>query len=503
MQNATLTLDRDFVISEVDPRLFGGFVEHLGRHIYTGIFEPGHPSADENGFRQDVIEIVRRMRMPIVRYPGGNFVSGYRWEDGVGPRDHRPKRLDLAWGGLEPNTIGTNEFVDWCRQIDSVPMLAVNLGTRGPEEAQALVEYCNHPGGTHWSDLRRSHGYEDPHRIKVWCLGNEMDGPWQMVQKTAWEYGRLANESAKLMKWTDPSIETVLCGSSGRTMSTFGKWEWEALQQAYETTDYLSLHTYYGNYDDDTASFLAKPEEMDDFVREGIALCDAVKALKRSKKQVQLSFDEWNVWRQTRDLVTPGEKWTPARPQLEQIYTMEDALVVGGMLITLLTHADRIKIGCIAQVVNAIAPIMTEPNGRVWTQPTYHPFVAASNLGRGTALQSLLEAPTYQCAIREEVPVVKAASVMDEQGITVFAVNRDPSGQPVQLAGALRGFDRLVSGKHQVLAHADLKAVNTAEQPENVAPRLAENPPTVEGDEGFVAELPPYSWNVIRFEFGS
>jgi alpha-N-arabinofuranosidase len=499
MQRATLTLDRDFIVSEVDPRLFGGFVEHLGRHIYTGIYEPGHPTADERGFRRDVVELVRQLRMPVMRYPGGNFVSGYRWEDGVGPREQRPRRLDLAWGGLEPNTIGTNEFADWCREVGSAPMLAVNLGTRGPEAAQALVEYCNHPGGTSWSDLRRSHGYPEPHRVKVWCLGNEMDGPWQMVQKTAWEYGRLANESAKLMKWTDPALETVLCGSSGRTMSTFGRWEWEALQEAYETTDYLSLHTYYGNAADDTPGFLAKPDEMGDFIREGTALCDAVRALKRSKKQINLSFDEWNVWTQTRDLVTPGEKWSVARPILEQVYTMLDALVVGGMLITLLSHADRIKIACIAQVVNAIAPIMTAPGGGVWKQATFHPFLAASQWGRGAVLRSLVDAPCYDCKTREEVPVVKIASVLNERGLTVFALNRAPSAEPVQLSGILRGFSAARAARHHVLSHPDLKAVNTAEHPENVTPRAADAEPILDGTT-FSAELPPYSWNVIHLE---
>lgn len=499
MQQATLTLDRDFTIAEVDPRVFGGFIEHLGRHIYTGIYEPEHPTADADGFRQDVLELVRELRMPIMRYPGGNFVSGYRWEDGVGPREERPKRLDLAWGALEPNTIGTNEFADWCKRADTVPMMAVNLGTRGPEEAQALVEYCNHPEGTYYSDLRRKHGYADPHGIKVWCLGNEMDGPWQMVQKTAWEYGRLANEAAKMMKWTDPTIETVLCGSSGRTMKTFGSWEWESLQQAYDTTDYLSLHTYYGNTSNDTPSFLARPDELEDFIREAIALCDSVRAFKRSKKQINLSVDEWNVWNQTGDLVSPGKKWTVARPQLEQIYNMEDALVVGGMLIALLRHADRVKIGCIAQVVNVIAPIMTEPGGRAWKQSIFHPFADASRLGRGTVLQSLLSAPTYDAKIREQVPVVTVASTVDEQGLSVFAVNRDPSGQPVQLTGQLRSFPALRSASHQAMSHSDLKAFNTADQPNNVAPRTVENP-MVEG-ETFTATLPAYSWNVLRFEF--
>ncbi|GAB4454047.1 MAG: alpha-L-arabinofuranosidase AbfA [Armatimonadaceae bacterium] len=498
MQNASLTLDRDFVISEIDPRLFGGFIEHLGRHIYTGIFEPDHPTADKNGFRQDVMELVHGLNMPIMRYPGGNFVSGYRWEDGVGPASERPVRLDLAWAALEPNTFGTNEFVDWCREAGTEPMFAVNLGTRGPEAAQALVEYCNHPGGTHWSDLRKKHGYADPHGIKVWCLGNEMDGPWQMGQKTAWEYGRIANEAGKLMKLTDPTIETVLCGSSGRGMSTFGKWEWEALHEAYSHTDYLSLHTYYGNKDNDTPRFLAEPDNMADFIRESVALCDGVKASLKSKKQIHLSFDEWNVWFHSHGAEQKSEKWSVARPILEDVYTMEDALVVGGMLITLMNHADRVKIGCIAQIVNVIGPIMTTPGGAAWKQTIYHPFAAAANLGHGTALQSVVNAPTYDSASRKEAAVVSVASVADEKGITVFVVNRQPDGEPVTLTGTLRGFDGIRSATHQVLAHSDLKAVNTADQPDTVTPYQNSEAPALEG-ERFTVVLPPFSWNVLRF----
>ncbi len=498
MKQATLILDADYTLAEVDPRLFGGFAEHLGRHIYSGIYEPGHPSADAHGFRQDVLELVRELRMPIMRYPGGNFVSGYRWEDGVGPKERRAKRLDLAWGALEPNTFGTNEFMDWCKKVGTEPMLAVNLGTRGPEAAQALVEYCNHPGGTEWSDMRRGHGYAEPHGVKVWCLGNEMDGPWQMCQKTAWEYGRIAAESAKLMKWTDPTIETVLCGSSGRTMRTFGRWEWEALHEAYEQTDYVSLHTYYGNTTNDTPGFLAQPDTMSDFIRETLAVCDAVGATKKSSRKINLSFDEWNVWTQTSDLTDPGEKWTAARPQLEQIYSMEDALVVGGMLITMLTHADRIKIGCIAQVVNVIAPIMTEPGGRAWKQSIFHPFSAASQYGRGTVLNTLIKSPTYDSKVRENVPVVKAASVQNADGLTIFAINRDPEGEPVTLTGSLRRFPPPKAVRHSVLSHTDLKAANSADRPNEVAPRAAETLPTFDR-ESFTAELPPYSWNVIHF----
>ncbi|MDX1931659.1 MAG: alpha-N-arabinofuranosidase [Capsulimonadales bacterium] len=500
MKNVTLTLDKDFTIAEVDPRLFGGFVEHLGRHIYTGIYEPGHPTADEQGWRQDVIELTRELRMPIMRYPGGNFVSGYRWEDGVGPVDQRPARLDLAWGAKEPNTIGTNEFADWCKKVGTEPMMAVNLGTRGPAEAQALVEYCNHPGGTYWSDWRKSHGWAEPHNIRVWCLGNEMDGPWQMGARTATEYGRVANEAAKMMKWTDPTIETVLCGSSGRGMRTFGKWEWEALHEAYDHTDYLSLHTYYGNRENDTPAFLAEPDNMSDFIRESIALCDGVKASRKAKKRIDLSFDEWNVWFHSHGQESNSEKWSVGRPILEDIYTMEDALVVGGMLITLLSHADRVRIGCIAQVVNVIGPIMTEPNGRAWRQTIFHPFAQASAFGRGTVLQSVVKSPVYDSKVREKVDIVRIASVLNDDGLTIFAVNRDPAGEPVTLSGILRGIGAPISAEQMTLTHADLKATNSAGEPNKVAPRSAEQPPST-SEQGLTAVLPPFSWNVLRVRF--
>ncbi len=496
MTRACISLDSDFIVSDVDPRLFGGFIEHLGRHIYTGIYEPEHSTADNQGFRQDVLDLVRPLAMPIMRYPGGNFVSGYRWEDGVGPVDERPARLDLAWNAKEPNTFGTNEFVDWCQKAGTAPMMAVNLGTRGPAEAQALVEYCNHPSGTAWSDLRRSHGWEKPHGIKLWCLGNEMDGPWQMGQKSAVDYGKVAREAAKLMKWTDPTIETVLCGSSGRGMATFGRWEWEALHEAYEHTDYLSLHTYYGNAKNDTPAFLAEPENMADFIRESAALCDAVGASRKIRRKIQLSFDEWNVWYQTPDQVNTGEPWSVARPQLEQRYTMEDALCFGGMLITLLQHADRVRIGCIAQVVNVIGPIFTEPGGPAWRQTIYWPFLDASTHGRGTVLNTVVHCPTYDNASRDKTPVVQAVAVHNGDAITVFALNRDPSGNPVEIDVTLRGFDRFPNATHRVLRDNDLKACNTLDHQDRIVPTDAPAPKVEEGK--LTATLPGLSWNVIR-----
>ncbi len=264
-KKAELIVDKAYTIGEVDKRLYGSFVEHLGRAIYGGVYEPGHPTADEHGFRQDVIDLVKGLKVPIIRYPGGNFVSGYNWEDGIGPKENRPRRLELAWRTIETNEVGVNEFVTWANKVDAEVMMAVNLGTRGIDAARNLVEYCNHPQGTYWSDLRRAHGYAEPHRIKVWCLGNEMDGPWQIGHKTAHEYGRLAAETAKVMKWVDPSIELVACGSSNRGMRTFPEWEATVLEHTYEYVDYISLHTYYGNRENDLGNFLAKSLDMDEF----------------------------------------------------------------------------------------------------------------------------------------------------------------------------------------------------------------------------------------------
>ena len=351
MRKAKLILDKDYVISPIDKRIYGNFVEHLGRCVYTGIYEPGHPQADAEGFRKDVLDLVKRLNVPIVRYPGGNYVSGFRWEDAIGPKEKRPKRLDLAWKTTEPNEVGIHEFASWAKKANTSIMYSVNLGTRGPADAQHIVEYANHKGGSAWSDLRIKNGAKDPFGIKLWCLGNEMDGPWQMGQKTAYEYGRIANEAAKMMKWTDDSIETVACGSSSFQMPTFGEWEYTMLNECYDNVDYVSLHRYYGNPHNDTPDFLASSMDLDAFIRTVAAICDAVKGRKHSKKQVNLSLDEWNVWyhshQQDQDL-HQREPWGAALPLLEDVYNFEDALLVGLMLITILKNADRVKVACMA-----------------------------------------------------------------------------------------------------------------------------------------------------------
>ena len=501
MKKATLILDRDYAIAEVDKRLYGSFIEHLGRAVYGGIYEPGHPTADEKGFRRDVMEMVRRLNVPVVRYPGGNFVSGFNWEDSIGPRENRPKRLDLAWFTTETNEVGLHEFIDWCRQVNTQPMYAVNLGTRGPDDARRIVEYCNHPGGTALSDLRIRNGAKDPFGVKLWCLGNEMDGPWQICAKTAREYGAAAREAAKVMKWVDPSIELVACGSSAYDMPTFGTWEYEMLMECYEHVDYVSLHRYYNNHADNTADFLARSLDMDGFIRTVVSICDAVGGTKHSRKKLNLSFDEWNVWYHSLaqdEEIKKRDRWGRALPLLEDIYNFEDALLVGALLITFLRNADRVKIACMAQLVNVIAPIMTRTGGGVWAQTIYWPLMYASRYGHGVALRPVVQSPAYACTDYDSVPYVDAAAVLGEDGgMTIFAVNRS-ADEAMELCADLRGFDKFEIEEHIVLHHDDVKAVNTEANPENVSPKKGAGG-TMDGGRLSVV-VGPYSFNVIRLK---
>ena len=512
---ARVTIDRDVIIGETHERLFGAFVEHLGRCVYGGIFEPGHPQADEKGFRQDVLALVRELAPTIMRYPGGNFVSGYNWEDGVGPVEQRPRRLDLAWMSTEPNTFGTNEFIDWCRVAKIEPMLAVNLGTRGGDAARNLVEYCNHPSGTHWSDLRRSHGWEQPHDVKFWCLGNEVDGPWQMEHKTGREYGRVATESAKMMKWIDPRLELAACGSSARNMPTFGAWEREVLEHTFDHVEFISLHTYLNDYAGDMPSFLASADLMDNFIEEVVAIADAVAAERRSSRRIMLSFDEWNVWYRTRGKkegrTVPG--WPVAPQILEEVYTMGDALAFGGACISLLNHADRVKAACLAQLVNAIAPIMTETGGPAWRQTIFHPFAQMSNLGRGNVLKARVESPTYATSYYDprgtqehrfslpEVPYLKCAAVHDVEGsfVTLFLLNRHLQ-EELALEVELRGLGAASVKLAQTLRHDDLSATNTRDAPDHVMPQSLKKVSLQEGR--LSAVLPAASWSVVRVKLG-
>lgn len=471
MKKAQITIDKYFLLGKVDDRLYGSFVEHLGRCVYEGIYQPGSPLADENGLRKDVAALIRQLNVPIVRYPGGNFVSGFRWEDSVGPKAERPAKLDLAWKVVESNQFGLNEFMAWTKEVGTQPMMAVNLGTRGIEAAKNIVEYSNIKGGSYYSDLRQKHGVKEPHNIKLWCLGNEMDGFWQEGHKTAMEYGRLAQEAGKAMKKIDPTIELVACGSSALNMPTFGTWEDTVLSQCYDEVDYLSLHQYYGNPNDNTPEFFANSLGMDQFISQVVAICDFVKAKKRGKKDIHLSFDEWNVWYHSHEQDTKIEPWSQHPHQLEDVYNFEDALMVASMMITLLRHADRVKIACLAQLVNVIAPIMTSDTA-AWKQTIFYPFEMISNHGRGEVLQTLVQSPTYECS-RGDAPYLDAVVLAnDDETLTIFAVNKDLA-EDLEVSCDLRQYEGYQVVEQVVLHHPDLKAENTEAEPLKVVPQKA------------------------------
>ena len=495
MKHTRIVIDPNHLVGELDRRLFGSFVEHMGRCVYGGIFDPGHPEADEQGLRTDVLDLTREMGVSTVRYPGGNFVSGYRWEDGVGPVADRPTRLDLAWQSIETNQFGLHEFIDWAHKAGVEPMVAVNLGTRGVQEAADLVEYANHPGGTALSDLRSRNGSRDPFDVKLWCLGNEMDGPWQIGAKTAVDYAKLAAEAAKAMRAVDPTIELVVCGSSGRAMPTFGRWEAEVLAHTYDLVDYISLHAYYEEHDGDADSFLASAVDMDAFIDEVVATCDHAKALQRSNKTLRLSFDEWNVWYRKDHHNQPARDWEQAPHLIEDTYSVLDAVVVGSYLISLLNHADRVGVACQAQLANVIAPIRTEPGGPAWRQTIFHPFALMARYARGRALQVPVSTGTVTSAKYGAVPTVQAAATYDEAtgALAMFLVNRDSSEQQ-DVRVDLRALPGLHLLEHQVLHDEDIRASNSAAAPSRVAPYRGD---ATVLDASVAVTLPPVSFHAI------
>jgi alpha-L-arabinofuranosidase len=499
----TAAVSRIFVdsrrtIAPLDRNLFGSFLEHLGRAIYEGIYEPGSKLSDANGFRRDVLEEIKNLGVPIIRYPGGNFVSGYNWLDGVGPKKDRPVVLDKAWDSLDTNQFGTNEYMAWCKAAGTTPLMGLNFGTGTPEQAAALVEYCNIEKGTEWSELRRKHGYAEPYNVKHWCLGNEMDGPWQIGHMTATEYGMKAQDAARQMRMVDQSLQLIACGSSGPFMRTYLEWDREVLEQCYDYVDGLSLHRYFANNAEQTGGksekFVAMNLTMDRQITESLAVCDLVRGHHRSKKQLWLSFDEWNVWYRQTD----GDGGRKEAPHLlEEIYNLEDALLVGGLIITLLRHADRIKIACLAQLVNVIAPIMTNANG-LFRQTIYYPYSWALQFAKGDVLDLVVQAPTYDVPEMEPVPYLDASGTIDPAtGETaLFILNRDLSKpREVEIVWESGSPARVVNS--WTLTGDDLKAANGFDAPQRVKPRVFDKPTTNAGRTKI--EVPARSYTVLQW----
>ncbi len=488
-RTARALIQQPAVQADFDRRVLGAFLEHLGRAVYTGVYQPGSPLSDADGFRTDVVREVKELAVPIVRYPGGNFVSGYNWLDGVGPKKQRPTVLERAWNSIETNQFGTNEFVDWCRVVGSEPLLGMNFGTGTAEMAVAYVEYCNLERGTRWSDLRRSHGYEKPHNVRYWCLGNEMDGPWQIGQMQAREYGRKARDAAQQMRVVDPTLQLIACGSSGTAMPQYLVWDREVLEECYDMVDGISLHAYYGNTapltGNSTARYLAMNLDMDRQIREVSAVCDYVQGLRRSRKRLWLSFDEWNVWYRARggDAVNGRRQFAPRL--LEEVYNLEDALLVGGFVNTLLRNSDRVRVACLAQLINVIAPLVTSDQG-VLRQSTSYPYAWALRYAKGQVLDLRVESDTYPIAPTGlqrdfaragDVPFVDVVATLDEAArqATVLVLNRDLS-QERELTVEWDGVvpQRVLSC--ETLTGSDLKAFNTFDAPRRVAPQALPRP---------------------------
>jgi alpha-N-arabinofuranosidase len=490
---AHIELDQRAVIAPVRRRIFGAFVEHLGRCVYTGLYEPGHPTANEDGFRMDVVELVRELGSTTVRYPGGNFVSGFRWEDSVGPRDKRPVRRDLAWHSLESNQVGLDEFARWLKLTGSELMLAVNLGTRGILPALDLLEYANHPSGTALSDLRVANGTPQPHNVRMWCLGNEMDGPWQQGFMTADDYGKLAARTAAAMRMADKDLELVVCGSSGLSMPTFGDWERTVLEHSYEHVDYVSCHAYYQELDGDLGSFLASALDLESFIDAVVGAADHVGRRNRSEKKLQLSLDEWNVWylKEHQEAAVVNDEWSYAPRLLEDVYTVADAVVVGSLLMTLLRHSDRVTSASLAQLVNVIAPVMTEPGGPAWRQTTFFPFSLTSRLASGEVIRPLIAARTYDTARHGQVPVIDAVATVDDGRAAVFLINRDLR-ETAQVTIDVRSLGCTRISEAVTLADADVYAKNTLADQGRVKP--AANASAAIADGVLTIELPPVSW---------
>jgi alpha-N-arabinofuranosidase len=467
-QKADVYLDSNRVISPISPLVFSGFAEHMGRAIYEGIYDPSSPHADERGLRKDVLAALRELNFRAMRYPGGNFLSGYRWQDGVGPRDERPRRRDLAWQSIETNQFGTNEFIEFCKAINTEPMLAANMGTASIQDAANLVEYCNAPVGTQYADLRASHGYREPHSVKYWCLGNEMDGPWQIGHLESEEYGKKAREAAKMMRWHDSTIKTILCGSSNAVMPTYPEWDRIALEIAWDQVDYHSLHYYANNRDNDTGSFLALSADFENFLDTLSGVLRYVKAKNRSKHDVYLTWDEWNVWYKAHGPEHTHGIWTEAPHLIEEVYNLEDALVVAQWMNVFLRKSDVLKIACLAQIVNVIAPILTTRDSLL-KQSIYYPFMLFSKLATGAALDVAVKAPLYQTAKFGDMPLLDVSASYDEatNATAIFIVNRSQTESvPVELHWQDRA-PQSIKAVHQ-LSGTDPKAANSYENPNQI-----------------------------------
>jgi len=495
MEQTKIILHRDYQIGPVDPRIFGGFLEHIGRAIYEGVFEPQSKHADEYGFRKDVLACLKPLLFTAMRYPGGNFASGYHWLDGVGPRPSRPVVKELASQSIEPNQFGTDEFIHLTRIMSWMPMITVNLGTGTPEEARHWVEYCNSPVGTKYSNLRAENGAIEPFGVKLWCLGNEMDGPWQLGHVPADQYAIRAQQAGKMMKDTDPSIELVCCGSCEHTIPTYMEWDRIVLEHVGDYADYISLHRYVGNGKGDTADYLAVTNSIDQHIEEMDAVCRYAQARARSKKRPYLCFDEWNVWYRTQNSESVNGHGKFAQHLVEEEYNLEDALVVAGFLNSFIRHANVVKIANLAQIVNVIAPILTRGD-EILLQSIYYPFLIYSQRREGLALRPVIQGPGYESSNYGFVHTIDTSAILGNGVLHAFLINR--SEDESAIVEITPGGIQLKSiHSAELVTGASSKACNTFDKPDAIKNRPFKN--ILLRDGNATVHLPPLSIAAISF----
>ena len=486
--NATVKVNTERVIGYIDPKLYGNFIEHLGRCIEGGIFQEGSPLSDSNGFRRDVLDAVRKLNVPILRWPGGNFSSNYHWRDGIGPRDQRPPRLEMAWGAVESNRFGTHEFLNYVETIGTEPYICANLGTGTWDEAQQWVEYCNCAEDTATTRLRKQNGRQEPWKVTYWGLGNEMDGPWQMGHRSAEDYGKFALEAAKLMKWTDKNIKLIAAGSSNfNPNADWTGWNRTVLEYLKHHADYLSLHMYVGNPNNDYYEFLGSSMELGSRIETAEGIIRAALSDMPEKRNIYIAWDEWNVWYRARG----GDK-ERGRRILEERYNLEDALVVATFLNTFVNHANIVKIANMAQLVNVIAPIFTNDKG-LFLQTIYYPLQLFANNTRGKALGLSVDSPKYKSKRFDEVSYLDASASYDNGMLVLNAVNRHRD-QPLETQFVIE--DKQFSGPVQVaeVNGPDIKSENNFEA---TSVKAVERSASADGHKLRV-KLAPHSYTMLK-----
>lgn len=528
MKEARIHIHPRFLIGDISPRLYGAFLEPIGTMVNGSMYNPMHPTADADGFRQDFLEALKAAGLPALRLPGGNFVSGWDWKSSIGPREKRKTQLDTAWFQYYTNDVGYDEYLKWTQMVGAEPLVTINLGTNGLRDALHIVEYTNHPAGSYWSDLRREYGREAPYGVRTWYLGNEMDGPWQIGswEKNPRGYGILAHEVSKGMKWIDPSIETVACVSSSPFLAHYPQWDLEVLQECYETVDYISLHHYHIAPPGDYGALLGGSCYFEDYIKTEIGLCDFMKTKLRSPKKMMLSFDEYGSREQPLKGVLPGrgtvwehefnrergyvrhdpDKMDSDTPFIQR-GGMLDALSSASTLLTLLRHADRVKIGCMTSGLHTLA---AASHDHVWKPAAHYPFAHLMKYGRGVSLRTAVSSDTYdipgyapshqfQYSTQKGISFVDAAAAFNKESgeLAVFAVNRDCEHARLLNIDA-QAFEGCRLIEHIQLHSDDLHLMNTWEKPDAILPKV--NPDTSFHHGKLTAVIPPLSWNVFRFE---